>query len=217
MPAAVSCSVWHGAIERRPMMLILARHGETAWNRSGRYQGRSDPPLSVHGEAQVRRLANRLADGGPCVLLASPLQRAWKSACIIGEQLGRMPVREERLLELAYGRWEGLRQEDVKRIWPQMLRRWKQAPQEVVFPAGESLAELRQRVCAFLAFAAACGEQRLLAVTHDGVVRVAVLEAQGRPLSEFRQLHTHPASITVLQCSAGRCMPVMVDDISHLR
>ena len=44
------------------MNLLLVRHGETAWNRDGRYQGRTDIPLSPDGEDQVARIAQRLAD-----------------------------------------------------------------------------------------------------------------------------------------------------------
>ena len=58
------------------MNILLVRHGETAWNREGRYQGRTDIPLSADGEAQVERLAVRLRDLPIHVAVASPLARA---------------------------------------------------------------------------------------------------------------------------------------------
>ena len=58
------------------MHILLVRHGETAWNREGRYQGRTDMPLSADGERQVRALGARLVDIPIAVAIASPLSRA---------------------------------------------------------------------------------------------------------------------------------------------
>ncbi|MBU2767684.1 histidine phosphatase family protein, partial [Acidithiobacillus ferrivorans] len=56
--------------------LFLLRHGETEWNRSGRYQGRCDPEVTPNGEAQARRVAERLARLNLAAIVASPLRRA---------------------------------------------------------------------------------------------------------------------------------------------
>src|SRR5687767_15840014 len=73
-----------------PMHILLVRHGETAWNREGRYQGRTDVPLSPDGEAQVRRLGARLAHVRIARAIASPLSRAKSTAEAI--LAGRDPI-----------------------------------------------------------------------------------------------------------------------------
>ena len=58
------------------MRILLARHGETPWNAEGRYQGQRDIPLSEVGEAQARRLGERLRDVSITRAVSSPLSRA---------------------------------------------------------------------------------------------------------------------------------------------
>ncbi len=181
--------------------LLLLRHGETEWNRLERYQGQSDPPLSGRGEAQARCVAQHL--GGLKGIISSPLQRAYSTARIVADQLGLAVATDARLSELAYGEWEGLRQAEVKVRWPELLRQWKQSPDLVSFPGGESLAELRKRVGSFLSHAATQSGP-LLVVSHAGVIKVAVLEALGTPLSAFRQVQIPNASITTLRWQEGR-------------
>ncbi|HTR55576.1 MAG TPA: histidine phosphatase family protein, partial [Kofleriaceae bacterium] len=62
------------------MHILLVRHGETAWNREGRYQGRTDTPLSETGVEQVCALRDRLAQVPISVAVSSPLSRARTTA-----------------------------------------------------------------------------------------------------------------------------------------
>ena len=64
------------------MRVLLARHGETAWNAEGRYQGQSDIALSPVGEAQARALGARLRDVRIDRAIASPLSRALRTASL---------------------------------------------------------------------------------------------------------------------------------------
>ena len=89
--------------------LLLARHGRTEWNRSGRYQGRSDVPLSPEGRADAVALAARICAEPIGAIVTSPLQRALQTAEIVSERFGAVPFHiEPRLVEIAYGSWEGL-------------------------------------------------------------------------------------------------------------
>ncbi len=64
--------------------LFLARHGETTWSLSGQHTGLTDLPLTERGESNARRLGERLAGRTFARVLASPLQRAWRTAELAG-------------------------------------------------------------------------------------------------------------------------------------
>src|SRR5690606_21641226 len=66
-------------------LLLLARHGETDWNREGRWQGHANVPLNERGREQARELAQRLAGVAIDVIYASDLARAHETALIVAE------------------------------------------------------------------------------------------------------------------------------------
>ncbi len=197
------------------MKLLLVRHGETSWNRDGRYQGRSDTPLSARGKRQAQALAERLAASDEISIVASPLMRAQATAHIIATRLDLPVATDHRLTELAYGEWEGLQQAEVKQRWPELLRLWKRTPDRVTFPGGESLSDMRHRVRSFLEHTARQSGTRL-AITHDGVARLAILEARGSPLSAFRDVRIENASITTCTWQDGRLAIADINDVAHL-
>ncbi len=197
------------------MKLLLVRHGEAEWNHAGRYQGQTDLGLSPRGEAQVLSLANRFAASGIVTVVASPLLRASATARIVADRLDLSFATDSRLMEVAYGQWEGLSQAEVKQRWPEMLRLWKKSPDQVIFPGGESLNDVWWRMRSFLEDAA--GQPGpVLVVTHDAVVRIAVLEARGEPLSAFRHVHVENASITTLVRQGDRFALEGFNDVAHL-
>ncbi len=171
--------------------LWLIRHGSTAWNEAGRYQGRADTKLSARGEWEMRHLAGQLARLRLCAILTSPLRRARQSACLLAGRLGA-PIRvAPSLTELDYGDWEGLTQAEVKQLYPEHLRCWKTTPQLMAFPTGETLLEAETRLREFLAGLADAslpGEGALAVVTHEAMIRLACLMATGRELAAYRTL-----------------------------
>ena len=87
--------------------LLLVRHGETDWNRHGRWQGGSDTQLNDLGREQARALAEEL-DGEIDVLYSSDLARARETAEIVAAKLGLEVRLDPRLRERGFGSWEGL-------------------------------------------------------------------------------------------------------------
>ena len=101
------------------MHILLVRHGETSWNREGRYQGRTDVPLSEVGEAQVAALAARLAELPIAVAAASPLVRARRTAqVILGERAVPLETHPD-LIEISHGGWEGQLASDLEVSHPE--------------------------------------------------------------------------------------------------
>ena len=140
--------------------IYLLRHGETAFNAAGRYQGRIDSPLTPRGQRQAEHAARLLATVGPAGPVAeirvSPLGRAWATARIVAAHLGDPPVVEDpRLIEISMGRWDGLTRAGIEAACPSVRRRHPGQRWMFEAPEGERLAGVVLRVSEALAAAAA--------------------------------------------------------------
>lgn len=95
--------------------LLLLRHGETEWSRSGRHTGVTDVPLTEHGRAQAGALAPLFAGLAPALVLCSPRVRARDTA----ELAGLTPYEiDEDLVEWDYGRYEGITTAQIRQEQP---------------------------------------------------------------------------------------------------
>ena len=154
--------------------LILVRHAQSEWNAAGRWQGHADPPLSPEGLAQAEALAETLPAHGISRLIASDLQRARQTAAPWADRLGCRVELAPALRELDVGRWAGLTREEIERSEPELLREFESGDPTVRPGGGETRAELRARVRAFVS--ALAGEPRVRdetigIVAHLGVLR----------------------------------------------
>ena len=191
------------------MKILLARHGETRWNAEGRYQGQRDIPLSEVGENQARQLGERLRDVPITRALASPLSRARRTAELaLGAPRAAQLRFDDGLQEIAHGDWEGLLASEIGARDPERLRAWREAPETVLMPGGESLQQVLDR--AWPAFARACegvgGNDTLLVVAHDAVNRVLLCRVLGLPLSRLWSFRQAPTTLNLLEG----------DDVDHL-
>lgn len=154
-------------------LLLLARHGETDWNREGRWQGHANVPLNERGREQARELAQRLAGVAIDVIYASDLARAHETALIVAEEK-RMPVTTDvGLREIDVGRWSGLTPDEIARCFPGMATH-----------DGESTEHHLARVLeTFRRIASAHAGQRVLVVSHGKTLRVLRRHAAGRPVA----------------------------------
>lgn len=160
-------------------VLILVRHGATAYNAEGRLQGRLDVPLADAGAAQARAAGAALAAdyGAPDALLASPLARAWDTARLMGEAFGVEPSAEEALTQRSYGAWEGLTWDEVRSGWPEEFAR-RAAALDPRVPGWETSAAVGERVAT--ALTAACkGRELVVAVSHGGAMMYGCLALLG--------------------------------------
>lgn len=90
--------------------LVLLRHGETEWSRSGQHTGRTDIPLTARGEELAQASGRLLTDYRFVLTLSSPLQRARRTA----ELAGLTPEIDDDLHEWDYGGYEGLSTKDIR-------------------------------------------------------------------------------------------------------
>jgi broad specificity phosphatase PhoE len=118
--------------------ILLVRHGETEWSRSGKHTGRTDIPLTDEGRRQAELLRARLAGHRFARVLTSPLQRAAETCRLAG--LGETAETRTELLEWDYGRYEGLTTPEIRVDVPGWTV-WRDG-----CPGGETAEEVGRRV-----------------------------------------------------------------------
>lgn len=158
-------------------LIYLVRHGETLWNREDRIQGQRDAPLTERGVDQARRAGLTLREvmpgEAPFVLIRSPLGRARRSADLVLDAIGPRvsEVRtDERVMEMNWGRWEGLLRREIVARDPELWRRFEADSWSVAPPEGESYGTLAARARDWLESMA--DEPRLVVVAHGGFGRM---------------------------------------------
>jgi len=167
--------------------ILLARHGETDWNREGRFQGHADPPLNATGRAQAAELAAELKAVGLAAVYSSPLRRALETAQAVAAEHGLDPVAVDALREVDVGSWQGLTRVEIETQFPEQFARWLDYDQG--WEDGESYEEMgRRAVAALLELALAHEGERVLAVTHGGPIRAAFAFADGSSHADARRL-----------------------------
>ena len=159
--------------------ILLARHGETDWNRVGRWQGHADPPLNDAGRSQAAELAERLAGDWIAAIYSSDLMRASQTARVVADRLGLAVVEDEGLREIDVGSWSGLTRAEVEQRFPDGYARWLVGE---IGHDGETREELTSRVVAAVErIAAAHPSEKILVVTHGGAIRAIRRHAAGDP------------------------------------
>jgi broad specificity phosphatase PhoE len=190
--------------------LLLARHGETDWNREGRWQGHTDTPLNERGRDQARALAERLRRERLAAIYSSDLERAVETAEIIAAEVGVPVRRDSRLRELHFGRWEGLTTEEIQARFPDDAARWR-ADGGAPGADGETYEEMGARVVAAVEqIASAHPNEDVLVVLHGGPIRGLLAHAAGITYDEQRRLRAHLANCDIVRVAVkdGRFTPL---------
>lgn len=204
----------------RTLTLLMVRHGETAWNAEGRWQGQTDVPLSDRGREQARFLGARLrcqlaakSLPAPARVLSSDLSRASETARLVSEEAGLAlePTHSSALRERGFGEWEGLTFSEVTERWGEDAERPESAePYPAVWARmlGE-LESLWER-----------GETALV-VGHGGSLRCWLAHCAGLGDTDLRRFALGNTSLSIavwtgssLATASGRLL--RVNDTAHL-
>jgi probable phosphoglycerate mutase len=149
-------------------VIAFVRHGRTAVNCAGKFQGRTDPPLDEVGREQAARVAGAFASQPVARVVASPLQRAVETATTIAAGHGLSVTTDDRLIELDYGDWD---ERGLADIPADAWATWRADP-TFAPPGGESLVDVTKRVISF------CTDQPhdelVVAVSHVSPIKSAV-------------------------------------------
>lgn len=183
--------------------VYVARHGETTWNLAGRYQGRRESGLTGLGMRQGMALAQAFTRQEPRIerIIASPLVRCAATAQFVAERLNLPLETDVRLIEIAHGTWEGRLRDEIAANDPETFRAWKERPADVSFDGGETVADVRDRWRDFASTLAT--DVPTLVVTHDAVVRIALLEAACMPLDDLWNVAVENAAYAMFSVNDG--------------
>jgi probable phosphoglycerate mutase len=164
-------------------LIFLARHGETSWNREGRWQGHTDIALNDAGQAQARALGELLRGHGVARIHTSDLSRARQTAEAAAGVLGVSEiVVDQGLRERSFGIFEGLTRDECAVKHPELWASYRADPRRVP-PGAESQDQLASRMheAVFRAVAArdAGDEAPVLIVSHGGSIRALLARITG--------------------------------------
>ena len=158
--------------------LYLIRHGETEWNREGRFQGWLDSALTERGRSHADANGLLLAKAGVDAIWASPLGRVRQTVAGIVEHVGTDVAFDDRLKECNVGAWEG---QTIERVRADDPIGWQRRAEDLFrhrAPGGESLEDVEARVAPFLRSvlpldgATTPDDHRIAIVSHGLMTRV---------------------------------------------
>jgi broad specificity phosphatase PhoE len=187
------------------MDLILVCHGATDADPAV-CLGHGDPPLSARGFTDVQRLAAGWTAPSPRFLFASDLRRAQQSAQVFAAHFAIEPLADARLREVGFGRWDGLRWDEIARHDAERYRHWLDNWVIQEAPDGESFADVLRRTGAWLA--ALLGSTRdgdcVLAVAHAGSIRALLCHALGLPAARATALAIDESHASLVRHRVGQ-------------
>ena len=181
--------------------IILVRHGETDWNKEGRFQGQIDIPLNETGKNQAQKASNFLKSIDFNKAYSSSMSRPLETAKIIlGKKSNLSILKIDELSEISHGLWEGKLEKEIKTTWPEMLDKWHQEPENVIMPEGESIEDVSKR--SLNAWQNICKNQNkndiTLVVAHDAVNKTLICNLLGLSYSEIWTIKQGNGGITVI-------------------
>ena len=181
--------------------IFLIRHGETNWNKEGRFQGQIDIPLNTNGQLQARKTHDYLKEINFNKAFSSSMSRPYETAQIILQTKKALVITKIKdLAEISHGLWEGKLEEDIKNEWPTLLKNWHEAPEKVVMPEGESIKDVSER--SVKAFKEICLSQKdndiTLIVAHDAVNKTLICDILGLDFSNIWMIKQGNGGITVV-------------------
>ena len=181
--------------------IFLIRHGETKWNKEGRFQGQIDVPLNDNGKNQATKTSKYLEGINFNKAFSSAMCRPYETAQIILQGKPNIKITKiDELVEISHGLWEGKLEEEIKEQWPELLDNWHKNPEKVIMPKGESIREVSER--SIKAWEEICLKQKsndiTLLVAHDAVNKTLICNLLGIDYSNIWMIKQGNGGITVI-------------------
>jgi probable phosphoglycerate mutase len=204
---------------------LLVRHGETDWNKAGRFQGIKDIPLNENGKKQAQKAADFLEDVKLDFAVSSPMLRPKETAEIILQYHSNINLNcQKDLMEIGHGLWEGKLESEIRAEFPGLLEQWQFQPETVQMPEGENLQQVWDR-------AIACWEQIVkeydnsassltgIVVAHDAINKVIICYLLGLKPADIWSIKQGNGAVTVIDYpdgSAGKPVLQAINITNHL-
>lgn len=185
--------------------LILIRHGETEWNRKGKYCGWKNISLNKTGKKQARKVQKLIRKEKFDAVYSSSLKRAYQTAKIL------FPKRKIQLVphlrELSFGIFEGLTHFEIMQKHRKTYSEWLNSPSKNHIPKGEKFGNFRKRIIKALKKIARMNEGKKVAVvTHGGVIMMLLCEIKEMHSDRFWENHVGNGSVVRVQYNGKKIL-----------
>lgn len=199
-------------------VIYIVRHAESIANSQGIYQGQSyDTDLSELGIKQAERLAKRSQELGIKKIISSPLRRCYQTALAVSKSIDCPICVDQRIVEINHGVWEGKHKDWIKENYPDLYDIWRNKPHEVLFPDGEALADVWNRIDDLLDDNLL--EDGTMMITHDAVIRV--IKCMSESIDKFWEQKLDSASLNFFEMGIidgkRRLRPLKMNEANHLK
>ena len=202
--------------------MLLVRHGETDWNRQGRFQGQIDIPLNDNGHAQAAAAGRFLRRVGFDRAYTSSMSRPRQTAEGILQHHPGVPLTSiSDLVEIGHGQWEGCLEEEIAASWGDLLADWKRAPETVQMPDGETIHDVWDRsLRGWNTIASSLHtDETALVVAHDAVNKTILCALLGLSPADIWAVKQGNGGVTVIDYPHGPDQPpvvVCLNQTAHL-
>ncbi|MDD1419637.1 histidine phosphatase family protein [Dolichospermum sp. ST_sed1] len=188
--------------------LLLVRHGETEWNRQGKFQGQIDIPLNDNGRNQAGKAAEFLKDVNIDFAVSSTMSRPKETAEIILKYHASLKLELfDGLREISHGLWEGKFESEIEQEFPGELESWRTIPAEVQMPEGENLEQVKKRSVAdwntIVKNAQSQPLQLGLVVAHDATNKTLLCHILGLSNENFWNFRQGNGAVSVIDYPDG--------------
>jgi len=200
--------------------ILFVRHGQTDANSAGYWQGWTDPPLNLTGQAQAESIARRLAAEQEEIkaLYTSPLRRALQTARAIGNRLDLAMQTLDQLKEIHFGKLEGVTLEEMENRFPELYAQWQdKTDMTFQWPGGERRATL------FVRAAEACelirarhGGDKVIVVTHGGTIRACLAHLLPDLCEQWWVYTLDNAGLSRVRARSNQARLLALNDTDHL-
>jgi phosphoserine phosphatase len=186
--------------------LLLVRHGETQWNREGRFQGQIDIPLNDNGRIQGAQAGEFLKDSSIDAAITSSMLRPKETAELILKHHPQVALQTtETLWEISHGLWEGKLESEIEVGYPGLLQQWQTQPETVQMPEGENLDDVWRRAVAGwdAIVATAKPGTTTLVVAHDAINKAILCYLAGLGPKSFWNFKQGNGAVSVIDYNYG--------------
>ena len=199
--------------------IIIIRHGETEWNKTGRFQGHSDVPLSAEGRTQAAALGKNLAVDHVDMIYASDLTRAMETAAPLAQRFGLEVISDPQLRELNFGAWEGRNFNDVNAENPNAMKNFYTDPEQADIPESEPFPEFQRRIAGRVREIVAQERgKRIVIVSHGASIRILLADLLSMPIRSIWHLSQLNTAVNKIRFEDdGFAVVTLMNDTSHLR
>jgi broad specificity phosphatase PhoE len=199
------------------MELILIRHGETDWNKDGVFRGQMDVKLNAMGIAQADLTAGALASKVFEAMYTSPLKRALVTARRIAKPHEMVERIDNGLMDMNFGRFQGLTESEVASRYPRQLKVWKENPGKARFPGGETSKKAWKRVNSSLReILVVHGYGTVVIVSHRVPVKMMTAYLLGKDRNSIGEIRHDHCAISAFEIDGRDYKPIVLNDSSHL-